>query len=56
LINIFGLEIGALERMGVFDAKFPPTRLSFRLAFFSNSFDFENCASFFSEELEFSID
>jgi hypothetical protein len=53
---LFRLDIGALERIGLFDAKLPPTKLSCRLAFFSNSFDFENSATFFSEEVEFSID
>ena len=50
------LNIVALERIGIFDPKLPPTKLSFRLSFMSNCFDYDTTPSMFSEDLEFKVD
>lgn len=48
--------MAALYSMGKLNAKAPATRLTFRLAFVSNIFDFETCPSIVSEEVEVQVD
>lgn len=55
-VSIGELNISALTRIGIFDPKLPPTRISVRLAFVSSTFDYENCPSFYSEELDVFVD
>jgi hypothetical protein len=56
IIGVTGIDVPALERMGKLNRKAQATRLTFRLAFYSPSFDLETCPSFVSEELESEVD
>jgi len=56
IIDIHDINLLALERMGKLDPKVPASRMSFRLAFYSPSFDFENSPTIFSEEIEMLVD
>ena len=56
IISISGLDLNVIERIGILDPKVPATKMSFRLAFYSSTFDLESCPSLFTEEIESRID
>jgi hypothetical protein len=55
-VSIGELNLNELLKMGIFDPKLPPSRLSIRLAFISNTFDFDNNPTIYSEEIDFQIE
>ena len=56
ILSIDDLNISALEKMGVLDVKILPARLSFRFSFLSSTFEFDDCPTIYSEEVEAIID
>ena len=57
ILSITDLNVGYLESIGKLEPSKPATKLSFRLSFFSQTFDrSENCPSIFSQEVDRKVD